>query len=935
MDTIILPLQAGNIASYQFSPSTAQGTTAGTGVSFTLTAVDVNGNPVVNSQQVVLTALGGTGVTFSPNDTLTYSNQSSVTFTVTDTVAETFYVLASNLSGSITKQSPSITVSPATPSSFIVLSATDSITVGTSRPVSVRLEDIYGNVHPDSLILFTLLNGNGKFTNQMDTIFARTNSNGVAEVTYRASTKISFLRDSIQVSLGTSVIDTILIPLKASVISNFHFTVLGTNPDTAGSKISIQVKAVDVYNNGVVNSQTYQVTTIGSNTARFLLPGQAIFSNFTFSNDSLDTVVVRDTVSGSFVVKARLSTDTTRQGVSPEIQILPASLAQLRLRSLAGNKGTLLSNIDSTFASTSSMTFYAAGYDRFGNYINDIDSTVWQVATGNLKPSAPITFPYTNFSLIFDPDSVGTGRLFVSIPTSPSVGTDTTGVLTVTTGPIASVKIQSDSTDASTEVGARTFIAGQSLTMYAVGYDADNNRIANVSSNWTLNNSNLGSFDNGLPTFNGTKQVTFTAEQKGAGVVSAAVASNTTITDQTGLFTVQGGAIDSIVIRSAANNGGFAYRSNPLTITTDTTIALFAAGYDAQGNYISDTTVTWSSTGLTGVPTGPSSSIVFNPTKVESGQIFTVTGVGVKDDTTALITIQAGAITDIRIQNSATGSGVEVDTVNLRAGGDTTLYVGGYDNDNNFVSTVSSNWSLEGNSIGTFSQTNPSTFNLLTVDSVGTAVVRATQNGGSLTDITSTITVLASRPDSLVKFASVDSQSAPVSSQLPKEITVKVLDAYLNPVPNHTVNFVPLAGGTVSQSTATTNELGIASTSWTVHSTPTTDSLAVFVAETTRPDTVIYYALVTAGSASSLSVVQPDTGTGVVDTDLGVDFTVLVQDSIGNPVPGLPISFAIISHPIGAEFHTLSVFSDTTNKSGNAATRLHLGSKVGTYIVRA
>ncbi|RMG35502.1 MAG: hypothetical protein D6732_09255, partial [Methanobacteriota archaeon] len=33
--------------------------------------------------------------------------------------------------------------------------------------------------------------------------------------------------------------------------------------------------------------------------------------------------------------------------------------------------------------------------------------------------------------------------------------------------------------------------------------------------------------------------------------------------------------------------------------------------------------------------------------------------------------------------------------------------------------------------------------------------------------------------------------------------------------------------------------------------------------------------------------------------------------------------------------HTLSVFSDTTNKSGNAATRLHLGSKVGTYIVRA
>ncbi len=935
--TIILPLQANAVSSYQFNPATSQTTTAGSGVAFTLTAVDTNGNPVVNSQKVVLTSLSGTGVTFSPNDTLTFVNQSSVNFTVTDTVAETFFVLAQNLSGTASKQSPSITVQPAAPNHFVVLSAIDSITVGTSRLLSVKLQDIYGNIHPDSLVLFRLLNGDSRFNlNQLDTLFDRTNTNGIAEASYRASTLTSFLRDSIQVSYGTSVLDTILIPLKAGPISNFQLTLLSTVPDTAGSRIQIQIKALDVYGNGVLNSQQYQMSAIGSATAQFFLPGGTIpTTTFTFSSDSLDTVDVRDLTAGSFVAQASLVSDPSRQGVSNSIQILPASLAELRLRSQAGNKGILLSNFDSTFSSTAIMVLYAAGYDRNGNYINDIDSSVWKLASGNLQPTPPVTFPFTGASLTFDPDSLGSGRLFVSIPTTPKIIKDTTGVLTITTGALASLKIQTDSLNAATEVGNRTFTAGQTLTMFAVGYDADNNRIATVSSNWTLNNSSLGQFNNGLPTLNGARQVTFTALQTGSGVVTTKAVSDTTISDQTGLFTVNGSAIDSIVIRNAANNGGIAYNSLPLTITADTTITLYAAGYDAQGNFISDTTVTWGSIGLTGVPAGPASSIVFNPSTVQSGRIFTQTGVGVKDDTTALITIQPGALADVRIQNNATGSGIEVDTVTLHAGLDTTLFVGGYDSDNNFISTVTSNWSLEGASIGFFSQANPSTFNLLTVDSVGSAVVRATQNGGSLTDITSTITVLAGTADSLVKFAALDSQAAPVNSRVPNDIEIQVLDAFGNPVPNHTVHFVPQGGGSVSPATATTNALGIASTAWTVHSTPTTDSLAIFVAETTRPDTVKYYALVTSGTATTLSAVQPDTGIGTVDTDLTFDFKVLVLDSLANPVPGVIVSWSIISFPVGASNQTLSVFSDTTNKNGNAVTRLHLGTKAGTYIVRA
>ncbi|NIR95328.1 MAG: hypothetical protein GWO08_17240, partial [Gammaproteobacteria bacterium] len=377
--------------------------------------------------------------------------------------------------------------------------------------------------------------------------------------------------------------------------------------------------------------------------------------------------------------------------------------------------------MDTTITSTQTLTLYSAGYDQFGNYIDDIDTTVW-TSGGTLLPTPPTTFPDTTDVFTFDPDSVGSGKIFLS---ASGVQGDSTGLITVNPGVLSSLKIQTDSLDVNSEVGNLSFAAGQDTTLFAVGYDLENNRIGVINSDWTMNDTSLGVFDNGQPAINNTGEVIFTAEEVGSGVITATAVSNSSVSDQTGVFTVDVGTPVSITIRSAANNSGFAYRDTALTISADTSLSLFAAAYDAFGNFTGDTPVNWGSDNLSGIPTATTSSIVFNPTQIDTGQIYTQSAL--TDDTTGTITVVAGALAKIRIQSTAGATGSEVESINLTAGEDTALYAGGYDSDDNFISLISSNWTLEGDPIGTLVNPNPATNNVLSSDSVGSAVVRATQ----------------------------------------------------------------------------------------------------------------------------------------------------------------------------------------------------------------
>ncbi|MEL6822425.1 MAG: hypothetical protein AAFP70_11730, partial [Calditrichota bacterium] len=609
---------SSSVESYSITPTTATNIIAGQPFNLTVTALDEFDNPVSNTESVTFRALGSSTATFS-QDTVAFSGANNITRSVTENIVGDFNVRVFDITDANKDAvTATITVLPAAPSALNIVSSVDTLIAGATRRLQVRLVDAFGNVHPDSTVNFQILTGNAQFTSGGTTTTDVTDANGIAEVDYRASTSTAIGDDQIQVSIG-GVSNTITIPLKSGEISYFDLSVIGASSVTANTAIEVQVLARDVFGNGVVNSESYTMSAIGSATASF-----SPSDNYTFSADSADTISVSDVTAGSFTVRASLDSDNSRTGTSSLLTVNAAAISELRIRSQAGNTGNDLGGVNINLTSTETLVLYAAGYDAFGNYTGEVANAEWTVASGTLDPSPPLTFPFIGESISFSPASSSSGVLRASIPSNPGVLPDITGTITVSAGELSFIKIQTDSTDIGTEVGDLPGLpVGTTLTLYAVGYDSDNNRIGNTSSNWSISPTALGEFANGQPTQNAVDSVVFTATGTGNGIVRAEAVSNSAVFDQTGVLTVGAGAAASVRIRSAANNGGFTYDTTPLTIDTDTTLSLFAASYDAFGNYTGDVSVSWAGIGLTGVPAGPATSINFSPSALETGRIRT------------------------------------------------------------------------------------------------------------------------------------------------------------------------------------------------------------------------------------------------------------------------------------------------------------------------
>ena len=92
---------------------------------------------------------------------------------------------------------------------------------------------------------------------------------------------------------------------------------------------------------------------------------------------------------------------------------------------------------------------------------------------------------------------------------------------------------------------------------------------------------------------------------------------------------------------------------------------------------------------------------------------------------------------------------------------------------------------------------------------------------------------------------------------------------------------------------------------------------------------------VLAGPAATISLTSGNSQNAQISTALGSPFVVTVTDAGSNPVPGVSVTFAIATTPLGAAGQVLSTTTTTTNGSGQATSTLTLGSKVGSYTVTA
>ncbi len=910
---------AADVDYYAFNPSSDQTITAGGSVNYTITAKDRYGNGVINSDNVTVSTPGSNTATVSPSSALSFSNDSTLSFSVSDNTVGSFTVKVANDNDSnVNGESGLVTVNAASADHFVKLSSEASITVGTDRLLQVRLEDAYGNDLSGQDVTFSRVRGSGTFSNGLSSITVTTDANGVAEATYTASTSVAYGSDSIDVVSG-SVTTNYVLPLQAGAVTHYTFNPSGDQSITAGGSISYTITARDQYNNAVQNSDNVTVSTPGSSTAT-VSPSTSL----SFSNDSTLSFSVSDTVSGSFAVRVANDSNTDINGESGLITVNTGALDYVIIRSEANNGGSEVGDLSLT--TDDAYTFYAAGYDSYGNYISDTDVT-WS-STGTLE-----TVSATGTKFTFNPTEAGGSGQIVATPSGGATA-DQTGTVSVSVGSLAELRLQTANTDGGYTLGDTTITADETLTLYSVGYDADGNYIGLTSANWTLN-----TLSGSLAPANPATSVTFTPDLTGSGSIKAEAASNSQISDQTGSITVTAGAIQYVLIRDEANGGG--QEVGDVNMTAGQTLTLYAAGYDNNNNFVNNADVDWSVTGtLTGLSSDNTNTYVvtLSPTTPGTGTVQTSNSNGWTDDETGTIDVQKADLARIEIRTASGGNGVALDDSTATAGDTWTLYAAGYDTYGNYLQDVPVKWSATGDTIGYFSisdSTASNTFHFTKANS-GKLLISKDNGGNTLTDASGIIKNSAGAPDSMA-YVSSNNFTGSAGSKISDSLAIKVLDAFKNAVPGVQVAWKaqdPTAN--LTPTTDLTDNLGISRSKWKLRDTIGKDSAYAVVSDI--PDSLKFTANVLESQANSLArwddASNDSARTGTVKTQISQPFVLEVTDSLGNPVSNVPITFAVLSYPEGGgDFEFSPDASETTDQTGKATVYFIPGSKAGTYTI--
>ncbi|MCU0633551.1 MAG: Ig-like domain-containing protein [Gemmatimonadaceae bacterium] len=187
--------------------------------------------------------------------------------------------------------------------------------------------------------------------------------------------------------------------------------------------------------------------------------------------------------------------------------------------------------------------------------------------------------------------------------------------------------------------------------------------------------------------------------------------------------------------------------------------------------------------------------------------------------------------------------------------------------------------------------------------------------------------VSAPLPADNIAGVSATGLTAVAGQALAQPVEVRV-SAAGQPLANVSVTFaVTAGGGAVTPASATTDNNGIARTSWTLGRTAGTNTLTASAGTTTTTIS----ATGTAGRAASVTLAAGDAQAAPAGTALATSPAVRVTDANNNPVAGASVTFSVVS---GGGRVTDAV--RTTNAQGLAAvTQWTLGTSAGTQQLSA
>ncbi|MBD3373980.1 T9SS type A sorting domain-containing protein [candidate division KSB1 bacterium] len=135
-----------------------------------------------------------------------------------------------------------------------------------ANPFQVRLLDPFGEPVPDLAVLFKTLQGNGRFTNGLDSITVSTDSQGYASASFVLGTKGGYLYNHIRVSIADPTVIPVIV--KATGLAGTAHSLLADSDTTffgrCGEKeITLRVLVKDQYNNPKPN-HTVTFQTFGT-----------------------------------------------------------------------------------------------------------------------------------------------------------------------------------------------------------------------------------------------------------------------------------------------------------------------------------------------------------------------------------------------------------------------------------------------------------------------------------------------------------------------------------------------------------------------------------------------------------------------------------------------------------------------------------------------
>jgi hypothetical protein len=581
---------------------------------------------------------------------------------------------------------------------------------------------------------------------------------------------------------------------------------------------------------------------------------------YVYGSDS-SVVKFKPRVSGSGTIIDSTNIDGFQDTTGVITVTNTAAVSQIRIKSVSGVAGDTTGGF--TLTTDRDTTLFVGGYDSFDNYIGDVLGT-WY--TSGTLDSTKLT-PKTGSAVVFAPNRVNqSGRIYVRFQ---GLVDSTDGDVLTDTGAVAFIQVQKSRFDINSKAGSDTLTTDSNAVKYYVGaYDADSNFAGPVVATWSV----LGGIGN--VTSSAGDSTEFNARRVGEGQVRASYLS---FTAETGLLKINVGDTTQVVIRTAPDNGGQRYDTQTVVMPADSSLNLYAAGYDADSNYISDIVVRWDTLGAAGglsnFTTSTGTSKVYTPTLAGSDRIEAVYVNGDLRDTTGQITVVAGDTSEVRIVDARGAAGVTVGALSRTADDTVLVYAAVYDNKGNFISNVDVAWSVTGG-IGTLSETF-SDSTILRQLAVGSGVISANFVSQSLTDQTGLITVTAGQPDSLRQLVADSITLSPGQQQL---IRVRLIDSLKNAIRDSVIHFAINSGsGTLSQSVDTTDALGVASVTYT---TPTVAGVAlVDVYLATLADTAKFTLTTSAGSLSYYGI-APSTTSDTAAAAITV--TVTAFDVFGN-----------------------------------------------------